>query len=68
MSPGISAARAQVSLNDLYEHPHSTAGNTHTHTLKLPTHKHPREHSKINTADSSLTQARARSSSWPSAL
>ena len=40
MSPGISAARAQVSLNDLYEHPHSTAGNTHTH-----------KHSKINTAD-----------------
>lgn len=30
MSPGISSAHAQVSLNDLYEHPHSTAGHTHT--------------------------------------
>lgn len=32
MSPGISSAHAQVSLNDLYEHPHSTAGHSHTLT------------------------------------
>lgn len=61
MSPGISSAHAQVSLSDLYEHPHSTAGHTHTHThqinpLQLQTHKHFLWASKINIADSRLTR------------
>ena len=68
MSPGISSAHAQVSLSDLYEHPHSTAGHahmhthTHTHTLTsliLSSFRHTNTFlwaSKINTADSRLTR------------
>lgn len=58
MSPGISSAHAQVSLSDLYKHPHSTAGHTHTKPspLHLRAHKHFSWGSKINTVDNRLTR------------
>lgn len=66
ISAGISSTCAQVSLSDLYKHPHLTAGHTHTrtctHTYELSNfrHKHFFWASKINSTDAAnMTHGRS---------